>query len=133
MKFVIGKTLLDQNKRSVYELEVEFMHGDADDYDSVEFIFPFNPDHNGGILPHSSGVTLEQAIDLLDRVATSGVRGYREANYKLYMTLPHFETLFDENWPGDKFTDWSVPAAYNGYKLKFYDLTGVPHEVKIER
>lgn len=132
MKFVIGKTLLDPKKRSVYELEVEFMHGDADDYDTVEFIFPLNPDYNGGILPHSSGVTLEQAIDLLDRVAYAGPRGYREVSHKVYDS-PHFEALFDDNWPGDKFTDWSVPAAYNGYKLKFYDLTGIPHEVKIER
>lgn len=138
MKITLGKNLTDFNRLNTVAIENEFMSGDADVYHTEELHFPFNIDlvtdnDFDRIGPHKSGVTFEQAYNLVTQMqAIAGnSNGDREAMQSEFEKLEHFEALFPE-WPGDSTTDFSVPSQYEGFRVKYYNLAGIPFEIHVE-
>lgn len=135
MKVVIGKSLVPSSRINVIVIEVEFMHGDADDYSKEEIVFQYDldtRDESKRVLPHL-GITFEQAIELLDRMEKIEHNGHPKTMMEMFHTLPNFDELLGYDYPRDKFTDGQYYAAFSGYKVKYYDLVGIPHEVTIDR
>lgn len=123
----IGKALTVTTPRDVYELEVEYMHGDADAYTKETFKFPSNR-----IEDLKKSIILIEAASCYEFDVTNGRKWLR--NFLVEQTglsVADVDAFFDDFAQGDVTTDHEYVAAFDGWSLKYYDANGVGYNVDV--
>lgn len=115
MQFKIGKPVVIKNPKSVYVLEFEVMHGDADGY-STE-VWEYSESRKNDFIE-----TLK-VFKEIEKVKN----GYEEEHYP---EIEGYNEYVSENWPSDH-TCSDYPAALQEYKIYYYDENGVKHHVEL--
>jgi hypothetical protein len=137
-KLILQKNLNSKNPRNQIELVIEFMHGDADDFDENRLaLFPiydgFDPkDMESSIGPCDRG-TLAEAYALLERLKADVDKYRYEVNpHKILVTIPGYETWFkpdpkygySDYWLMDSHSNGEYMARINDIKIFYYDNLG---------
>ena len=122
MKFTIGKTVPQETIEPGFYLVMDFMHGDADRYETLRVLRVDDTPQGRQ--------ELTEAIELVDRVREAmkdgGGRSRREGSRLLG------DDLLGEEWPGDVTADHEFKAACQDYRVRYFDDCGVEYEVDLE-
>jgi len=125
-KLKIGKIIEIVKPNLTYEVSIQYMHGDADKYET-QVIF----------IKDESVVT--ELIEILETI-TKNTKRNRSKFLKEY---PQF---FDEefvgdfryndifvDWPGDCTCNNMYPAAFDGYEIAYFDDSGNKYRVEYRK
>lgn len=123
MKIEITNAIASKNPKSSYVVYMKYMHGDADAY-TTESIGKFGAD-----MTNKQG-TLEELLELCERIKTSHLDTRSDDFYDILHTYPGYEKFYME-WPGDSTCDYQYPAEYEDHYVRYFDENGTEFEVKV--
>lgn len=120
---IIDKVKVPEVPIDAYMVEVSIMHGDADHYDTLK-LGPYQDDKEIDVdLLHE----IVNVLEAMGKAFPSGRGGTPEYSYR---KVDGFEELLADEWPHD-ITCWGSEASFAGYKVYYYDESGIKYNVKV--
>lgn len=118
MQFIVGSPVHEVKKLSMYELIIDTMEGDADDYHQIVLTFKKGEEDK-----------LAEIVVLLNKIEQDG---YTHGRYTKpgYRHVEGFEELLGDEWPCDH--AYGIQDSFCRYTLYFYDSGGVKCTVDIK-
>lgn len=108
------KTATKPKYFNCYVVEVEYMHGDADHYQTEEDTFGVNKRQD-----------LIDYLNFLERCLAE--YPYGRGGSDDYDHIPGYDEMVS-SWPCD---DCGIQASLEGYEVFFYDSTGTKHDCEV--
>jgi hypothetical protein len=122
MLFMIGNPVPAETIEPGFYLVMDFMHGDADKYETLRVLHVDDTDQGRQ--------ELEEAIELTIRaqklMAPGGGCDAEAGSEILY------DTVVGDEWPGDVTADHQFKARCQAYYVRYFDDCGVEYEVDLE-
>lgn len=147
MEFKIGDPVKSPDTpKDAFVITCSAMFGDGDGGKKIDMgLFPNTPEY----LPY-----LQEAVEVCERMLAkypcgkSGMDSYEGVEggdrwFKFhgsdYIDEPDVPEIYRditlcneiEGWPNDPFTDYTYHSYFQGYKVRYFDASGIEHHVKV--
>ena len=127
MKFEIGTPTQETSPKDAFVIEVEFMHGDADQYSHDKITES----------KHTPIATMLQIANGFETYFAAKKENYNKYCNGAWDTLqeliPDFDEVFADHWESNCFSDGEYAAAIENYQVYYYDLDGVKHNAEFKQ
>ena len=131
----IGDPVGEKNPTDVFELEVEYMSGDADAYETETFKFKSLDDKEDGLFTLSNALAILRAYEEASTTKWNDLCGIDPSDLPDILGIDA-KIINEANsagfFPGDVTCDHQVMAMFDGYELFYFDINGIKHDVTIE-
>lgn len=136
IELVIGDLVKPEDHPNQYELQIDYMHGDADAYSGETFYFDNTPESLAGlgqIMGVLSDLCAEQTVGTFDNDTQNQANAVRTAGLKYGMTDDQIKQMTDNFLQRDT-TDSSYDsnAQFEGIELFFIDTDLTKRVVTLE-
>ena len=137
MILIVGKPIPQNNPKSVYQLAINNMHGDADANTTNHYHFK-DSEIDKEIEHNLSLFTLIEVLNYFDNLSHSQQCDfcYSSGKRRSMMTAAGFKDrvidIITDYMDGDCTNDGNTLAMFDGWAVTWFDADGVEHEVNIQ-